>query len=195
MATINEADQAIQIASIGHVFWAPVDTDPFALDSFVFGDESTYGDWVWGGDTSAENLISFEVDGGEPTSKDTWDRKNMRVVRGTKSYSGTINQVALTEDIMQIAFPGAVLESDGSFSIAEAGSSQRALFIVVEEGVKVSGDYYPNTDVEGTFPQYSTEDFTETAINVSILTSPTKTNTNGPIYRRFYPPRDRGAGS
>ena len=71
MATTS--DVKLQIAGIGHVYRAPVGTAPFSLDGYQFNGGAAQGDWSWIGDTSSENMIEFEVDGGDITQKRTWD--------------------------------------------------------------------------------------------------------------------------
>ena len=174
MPSLAEAAKGLIIPGIGHVFVNDVDAAEFNLANFKFGDESTYGTWKWIGDTSSENLIEFEADGGEVTMKRTWDRISVRVVRAPEDLSCTINAVALTGDLLKLAYPGGTLSPDGrKYTVnSGAGTSQRALLVVMEDGSYVSGFKFYNTDIKGSFPSLDLEEFMEIPLSTSILTSP-----------------------
>ena len=69
----NLANSRIQIAGIGHVYYGAVDNVAPNLDGYKFGDGTTLEGvgWTWLGDTSSENLIEFETDGGDTNTKHT----------------------------------------------------------------------------------------------------------------------------
>ena len=75
------ADSKIQIAGIGHVYTAAPDTAAPDLYNYKFGDGTTLeaSGWTWLGDTSSENLVEVESDGGDFTAKRTWDRQSARL--------------------------------------------------------------------------------------------------------------------
>lgn len=174
MPTLAEAAKGLIIPGIGHVFVNDVDAAEFSLANFKFGDESTYGTWKWIGDTSSENLIEFETDGGEVTIKRTWDRLSVRAIRAPENISCTINAVAISGDLLALAYPGGVLSPDGTKYTVTAGgdTSQRALLVVMEDGSYASGFKFYNTDIKGSFPSLDLEEFMEIPLATSILTSP-----------------------
>ena len=161
MATTS--DVKLQIAGIGHVYRAPVGTAPFSLDGYQFNGGAAQGDWSWIGDTSSENMIEFEVDGGDITQKRTWDRVNVRAIREPESISATVNKVNASAKDIQFGFPGGTYDAaTGSYTVKSgAGSDEGALFVVVEDGDLVGGMYLPSTDTKGSFPTFSIEEFTE----------------------------------
>lgn len=171
------ADVKLHIAGIGHVYYAPVDTEPFDLSKFKFLDESTHTGWTWLGDTSSENLLEIETDGGGTQYKRTWDRPNVRAVRESESVSATINSVNVSSETFMLGFEGYEYDEQlKAYKIgANVGSSQKALLVVMEDGSHIAGMYFPNTDIKGSFPTISLEDFTEIALSVAVLNS-TKTN-------------------
>ena len=172
MATLS--DVKLQIAGIGHVYTAPVDTAPIDRTQFVFGDESTHTGWTWLGDTSAENLIEFETDGGDITQKRTWDRQNVRAIREAQSVTGTINSVNVSGESLQFAFPGSTYdEAAGSYAVKSGGARSVAVMVVIEDAGQAAGMYLPNVDVKGSFPALSLEEFTEFPLSLAILSSPT----------------------
>lgn len=171
MATL--ADSRFIIPGIGHVFYGPVDTPALDLDAFVFGDETTYGEWTWLGDTSSENLIEFETDGGDITYKRTWDRTKVRAVREDETINATINSVNITRDTFELAFKGGTYnEATKSYTVkTTGGSAQNALMVVMEDGGDAAGFRFPNTDIKGSFPSLDLEEFMEIPLSVAILGS------------------------
>ena len=171
MATL--ADVKLQIAGFGYVFEAPVDTEPFDLSAFQFGQTSTYGDWNWIGDTSAENMVEFSTDGGEAESKRTWARLDVRALTSPESISATINSVNLHNETFKLAFPNAVTKGNRTDIGSTGGSASRALMIVMQD--PDTGSYtalwFPHTNIKGGFPTLSLEEFTEVPLTVNILSS------------------------
>lgn len=186
MATL--ADVKLQIAGIGHVYTAPVDTGPIDFSKYTFTPTAAVpgiitapfaaykaGSWTWMGDTSAENLIEFETDGGDATTKRSWDRLNLRVVREAQTVSGTVNSINASGKDMALAFPGGTFDAaTNSFSPSATGqSSQTAMLVVVEDGDECGGIYFPSVDIQGQLPAFSLEEFTEFPLPFSVLNSPT----------------------
>ena len=194
MATLETTK--LNIAGRGHVLHAPVDTRPLDLDAFVFGDESTYGNWTWIGDTSSENLVEIENDGGDVTYKRTWDRVQVRAVRDEQTTSATINSVNVSGDTFTLGFNGAVYdEALDSYKIgANVSSSARAILIVIEDGTDVAGLYLPDTDTKGAFPTFDLEEFTEIPLNVAVLGSVGQVTTAGPLLWEWFVPRPYTGG-
>lgn len=175
MANTSNADKEIQIAGMGHVYIGDVDAPPPNLWSYSFGDGTTLEDqgWTWIGDTSSENLISFETDGGDTSTKDTWDRKNARSTRATKTTKVTISSVSMSDDTIKVAFPGSTyVDATDGYDLVLSGSIDKAVLIVVEEGVLVSGILLRKVNLSGDMPTLDKENFTEIKINGVILTPP-----------------------
>lgn len=192
MATIPEVQ--LHIAGRGHIFYADVDTAPMDLATFVFGDEDTYGSWDWMGDTSSENLVTFSSEGGEATTKRTWDRENVRVIRASETISGSINSVNMSAETFALAFSGSQVASGGSIRVGTgSGAVQKALMVVMEDVTDIAGMYLPNVDLKGSFPVFSLEEFTEIPIALSVLGSLTQTVGGTPLAWEWFPPQAIGA--
>lgn len=175
MANTSNADKEIQIAGMGHVYIGDVDTAAPNLWSYSFGDGTTLEDqgWTWIGDTSSENLISFETDGGDTSTKDTWDRKNARSTRATKTTKVTISSVSMSDDTIKVAFPGSTyVDATDGYDLVLSGSVDKAVLIVIEEGLLVSGILLRKVNLSGDMPTLDKENFTEIKINGVILTPP-----------------------
>lgn len=174
MADLETASDKLMIPGIGHVFYADVDTAALNVTQFKFGTESTYGEWTWLGDTSSENLIEFESDGGDVTYKRTWDRLKTGVVREDETITATINSVSIAREVFELAFPGGEYdEATQSYSVASGGSSQKALMVVMEDGQNVAAFRFPNTDIKGSLPTLDLEEYMELPLSAAILGSPT----------------------
>ena len=189
MATTT--DVKLHIAGRGHVFYADVDTPAMNIDSFIFNTPSTYGSWTWLGDSSAENLIEFEVDGGEPTTKRTWDRENVRSIRDNETIKVTLNSVNVSRDTFQLGFSGHQYSaSTKSYRVGTGtGSTQKALLVVMVDGIDRAAMRLPNVDLKGAFPKFSLEEFTEFPLSGTVLGSPTEMTTTGPLAWEWFEPR------
>lgn len=168
----------LHIAGIGHVFYADIDTPALDVTAFKFLDESTYGTWTWLGDTSSENMVEFETDGGDITYKRTWDRLKTGAVREDETISATINSVNASAETFNLGFAGHTYdEVTQSYTVAgNSSSSAKALLIVTEDGAQNAALYLPNTDIKGSFPTFDLEEYMEIPLSVAILSSPSTGN-------------------
>lgn len=95
----NLTDAAITIAGRGHVYTADVDAPTPDVTSYKFngGADITVDTkkFTWLGDTSSENMIEFETDGGDVNVKRTWDREAVRGVKESVTNTLTIQSVNL----------------------------------------------------------------------------------------------------
>lgn len=168
----NLGNSKIQIAGKGHVYYAVNDTEAPNLDGFVFGDGTTLeaSGWTWLGDTSSENLIEFESDGGDTSTKRTWDRQGVRSTREDVTNKVTINAVNLGEDVMKVAFPGSSYDpAKRAWDIELDASSERAILVVVEDGRIVSGYLFRRVSLAGNMPSLKLDNFTEVKISGTLL--------------------------
>ena len=167
------SDVKLQIAGFGYVFEAPVDTEPFDLSQFEFGQASTYGEWNWIGDTSSDNMIEFSSEGGESESKRTWARLDVRTLTSPEAISATINSVNLHNETFKLAFPNARTNGNRTDIGSTGGASSRALMIVSQDPDtgSYSALWFPNTSIKGSFPSLSLEEFTEIPLTVNVLSS------------------------
>lgn len=194
MAVTGIEDSKLQIAGIGHVYQADVDTKAMDLSGYAFDNGKAQGDWHWIGDTSAENLIEVSADGGDTTSKRTWDRLNVRVVREGESITLTVNSVNVSADTFNLGWTGVTTDSSGMIKIgSNATAVPKALFIVIEDEEGTGGIYFPNTSIKGSFPTLDLENFTEIPLTCSVLGSKTQTTKAGPMAYAIIPPKAASA--
>lgn len=182
MATLETVQ--LEIAGIGHCFYAPVGTTPFDIAKMKFGDESTYGEWKWLGDLSAENLVEFEVDGGDVNFKNTWDRKKVRALREDQTITGTINALNISRETFELAFGGgAYEETTDSYKVKSTGFAKDYAFMLTpEDGLNISALHLPKTSVLGSFPKWSVEEFTEIPLSLAIQAADDAT-----LWEQFFP--------
>lgn len=168
----NLGNSKIQIAGKGHVYYGVNDTEAPNLDGYVFGDGTTLegSGWTWLGDTSSENLVEFDSDGGDTSTKRTWDRQGVRSTREDVTNKVTINAINLGEDVMKVAFPGSTYDPvKRAWDIELDASSERALLIIVEDGRIVSGYLFRRVSLAGNMPSLSLDNFTEVKIAGTLL--------------------------
>ena len=166
----NLANSKIQIAGIGHVYYGAVDTAAPNIDGYKFGDGTTLesSGWTWLGDTSSENLIEFETDGGDTNTKRTWDRQGVRSTREDVTNKVTINAVNLGEDVMKVAFPGSTYDPAlRAWDIELDAASERAILVVVVDGQLVSGYLFRRVSLAGSMPSLSLDNFTEVKVGTA----------------------------
>lgn len=171
----NLGNSKIQIAGKGHVYIGNVDTAAPNLWGYTFGDGTTLetAGWTWLGDTSSENLIEVETDGGDTSTKRTWDRQGVRSTREDVTNKVTINAVNLGEDVMRVAFPGSTYDAEkGGWDVELDNSSERAVLIVIEDGLLVSGMLFRRVSLAGNLPSLSLDNFSEVKISGTLLSPP-----------------------
>lgn len=173
------------IPGIGHVFYNDVDEAEMNLDNFNFNDPSSWGTWTWLGDTSEENTIEFETDGGEAEQKNTWDRKGVRTIYTPESLSATINALNITKETFELAFAGGTYSTSAKkyTVMGKKVSAKKALMIVCEDGLDVMGFRFPKTEISGSLPSFDIENFMEIPLATQILTS----DTTGARFEIFEP--------
>ena len=171
----NLGNSKIQIAGKGHVYIGNVDTVAPNLWGYTFGDGTTLetAGWTWLGDTSSENLIEVDTDGGDTSTKRTWDRQGVRSTREDVTNKVTINAVNLGEDVMRVAFPGSTYDAEkGGWDVELDNSSERAVLIVIEDGLLVSGMLFRRVSLAGNLPSLSLDNFSEVKISGTLLSPP-----------------------
>lgn len=171
MATLNTVRTLV--AGRGHIFTAPVDTDPFDLDAFEFGDDLTYGTWDWLGDVQEETPVEFTSEGGEATTLNTWDREAVKAIYSPTSISGTITKVDLSVESFMQAFPGSARNDErGSVRVgSNPAAAERALMLVTYDSVDIAGLYLPRVSWRGQMPVFNREAFSTLPLNLSVLGS------------------------
>lgn len=193
MATTDTVE--LFIPGIGHVFHAEPDTEEMNLDNFNFADPTTWGEWTWLGDTSSENTISFETEGGEAEQKNTWDRPGVKVIYTPETMVGTINALNISRETFDLAFRGGTYNSSArKYTVmGRKVAATKALMVVCEDGLDVMGFRFPKADISGKFPGIDTENFMEIPLDTQILTS----DLTGARYEIFeprtYAPAEPGA--
>lgn len=168
--SLEDAKNDLTITDVGHILLAKVGTAFPDISKFVFGDVSTYGGFEWFGDTSAENLPEFESDGGDVSSKRTFDRKGMRNLREDKTFTGTFNSVVRNREFFEKTLGGGEWDDKLGGYITKANSYARdwAMLIVEEDGEYISGLGLYNVSLLSGFATYDLEEFKEVPVDVAV---------------------------
>ena len=167
--TLN--DTKLHIAGLGYVFYAPHKTPYPNFTKFKMADAKTWQGWTFLGDTSGENVVEFEAEGGEIEYKRTWGKKKARAVRSDTKITGTINSVHIGKETFEVAFAsGAYAEESKSYKVKDTIVERKGMvMIVMEDGASIAAIGYPNTTMTGSHPKFDLENFTEIPISVAVL--------------------------
>lgn len=164
-------DSKLFITGAGHVLVAPLDTPWPTIENFKFGDSSTYGQFTWIGDTSAENVIEFDVEGGEVEFKDTFDRKKAKSKRTDREITGTVNSVNFSRETFELAFPAGKWNEDTKSYTAENKvlESTKKFLIITEDGTLLDAFGFYKTTLAGTIPTFGVDEFAEIPVKIAAL--------------------------
>jgi hypothetical protein len=160
------SDSSFVIPKKGIILYADPDTEPVDFEGFDPLVPATYSGWKLI-DTSIENQVKIEYDGGEAEIKGTWWDASKRSVTTPRTTSFTINLVQLDLTAMELAYPGS------DFSVMkkmvaikpDAGSHDRAVQIISIDGDYRMSLYFGKSAVTaGEGPEFDKENFYEVQI-------------------------------
>lgn len=169
-ASVEESK--LYISGYGHVFVAEPGTALPIIDKFKFTDPKTWGTgWTWIGDTSGENVVEVESEGGEIEYKRTWDRKKARSVRSDREITATVNSVNMSKETFELAFFGGTYDSKRkSYKVLDKViEAKKSVLIITEDGLDIAGVQFKLTTIAGDFPKFDLENFTEIPLKLAIL--------------------------
>ena len=171
MANVLE-DSKLFYTSFTHIFVAPPETEAPDLTKFKFGTPSTYGSWVWIGDTDEEEPIKTNIDGGDIEFLRTADRVKVRSKRADVTLTGTIKALSVDRTVFDLAFAGGTYDSaKKSYKVkAKTLTANKAIMAVFEDGKTVAALRFPNTDIGGKYPEFGISKFASTDLDFGILT-------------------------
>lgn len=188
-------DNAI-IPGQGAVFVAEVDTPVPDLSSIDINSDLTVAvsGWDWFGHTSKDNMVALSKEGGEVTSRDSWERAGLRTEISSTSYSATVNALNVEQRTLELAWPGGTWDEETkSYGFnGNTGAVSKAVLIIMRDSKNgLAGIYFPNGALSaGEMPSLAADAFLEIQLNISGQTSPT----SGEVIR-IYAPRVAGAVS
>lgn len=182
------------VAGRGYLFHAPVDAEPFDIETFSPTDTESLGEWKRLGDAAEGTPVEFTEEGGEATELNRWSGES-RTTYSASVVGATISQVDVSVESFAFAFAGAEInEADRSVSIGtNPGARQSALQFVMIDETAVSGLYLPNTSIKGSFPTFATDAYATIPLNVTTNGSLTKSVGLNPLRATFWEPRVPGS--
>lgn len=165
---------AIIVPAHGTLFVADEDATFPAnpLDAFTLTGVPPTG-WASLGHTSKDNLPTFNKDGGDPTTLDTWLQDAVRTIYASTSWSLTANALQLDQLGLDLGFNGQ-FDTDGGYIVAGTNNGlQKQSFLLAQDGTGKLGFWMPNTSVVlGDAPSIDPTKFFELPLSVAINTAP-----------------------
>ena len=191
-------DGAVVISTRGAVFLAEADTalpslKLFALDKDTVGDSPNQYTNI--GHMSVDDLPSFDVDGGDSNTKDTWNKSNFRVTYDTVTAKVTFTSVQGDADTLKLMFDAADISGGGTAVSLDKVEQKKAVFVYVEDTYtgKKFGIWMPNVSLAySAMPELSQDGFNTFKLEGNILSSTVlpKTASGKSSFIGFYLPAD-----
>lgn len=191
-------DSAVVTGTRGAVFLAAADTKLpslklFGLDKDTVGDSG--GQYTNMGHMSVDDLPSFDVDGGDSTTKNTWNKSGFRVTYDTVTAKVTLTSVQGDADTFKLMFDASTVAAGGVDVALDKVEQKKAIFVYVEDTTtgKKFGMWMPNASVAySALPELSQDGFSTFKIEGNILSSTalTKTASGKASCIRFFSPAD-----
>lgn len=168
---MSEKDKGV-IPGRGFVFYADPNTvvpDIGALD--VANPDTSVTGWTWLGLTSKDNMVALAKEGGEATSRDTWEYAGVRTEISASNVSATVNALSVTEQTLGLAFPGGTFDADaGRYDVpAGAGAVDKALLVLfIDAKNGVGGFVFHNAALKiGEMPSLSADGWFEIQLSAN----------------------------
>ena len=191
-------DGAVVISTRGAVFLAAADTalpnlKLFALDKDTVGDSPNQYTNI--GHMSVDDLPSFDVDGGDSNTKDTWNKSNFRVTYDTVTAKVTFTSVQGDADTLKLMFDASDISGGGTAVSLDKVEQKKAVFVYVEDTYtsKKFGIWMPNVSLAySAMPELSQDGFNTFKLEGNILSSTVlpKTASGKASFIGFYLPAD-----
>lgn len=160
----------------GWVFTADVDTDAFDIAGLDIRDESTFEGWEWLGYTSKENMVSLTKEGGEVSTRDTWEEDSVRSEKSPTTWGITVNALSVTKETLALAFPGGEWDEASQRYRVFGGSDtvNKSVLIVMRDSENgLAGFHFPNGSMGiGEAPSLTADGFFEIQLGTTAQSSP-----------------------
>jgi hypothetical protein len=139
------------------------------LTAFTLAVDTVATGWKNLGHTSKENTVSFEREGGEKTSLDTYLADAVRTVYSSVNWTLNVPALQFDQDVLDLAFNGDFDTDDGYIIPGSSDATAAALFLLFMDGTSKLGFYIPNCSVTlGDVPTFDPESFTELPLAAAI---------------------------
>ena len=142
------------------------------LDAFSLTGAPPTG-WDGLGHTSKDNLPTFNKDGGDATTLDTWLQDAVRTIYASTAWSLNANALQLDQLGLDLAYSGQ-FDADGGYIIAGTNNGlNKQAFLLCQDGTGKLGFWMPNTSVVlGDAPSIDPTKFFELPLAVAINAAP-----------------------
>lgn len=146
------------------------------------------------GHLAEDTLPEFASDGGDPTSKNTWNKKGLRTVYADTTATVTLHMVQGGKDLITLLYNGVAAADGGVDFTIEKKAVNKSLFILLHDTDtdEKGGFLIPNIDLSySSLPTLNQDAFNQYDVLGTFKPSTALTKNNGKSsYVRQYFPAD-----
>ena len=169
-------DAAVLTPGVGHIF-----TNTTLGAKWTLAQLNTYAsagtipaDWNDIGHTDLDTILAFQTDGGDTTTKGSWQNPSLKTVVTTQAVDSLVfNAEQILDDDVLTMFHGGGDNSTtaGEFAWPDVASAQeRAFMLVMLDGTEPLGLAVPKASIlRSDAPSFDPADFVKLPLKVTIL--------------------------
>lgn len=169
-------DDAVLVPGVGHIF-----TNPTLGSKWTLAQLNTYqsagtvpASWVELGHTDLDTIVTFAQDGGDTTTKGSWQNSALRTVITTATVdSFTVNaEQILDDDILTLYYGGGDNSTTaGEFALPDApAATERAVMLVMLDGTTPLGFAVPKASIlRADSATFASDDFAKFPLKFTLL--------------------------
>ena len=169
-------DSAVLVPGVGHIFTMDFDTG----DTWTATELATYAsagtvptDWLELGHTDLDSILTFAQDGGDTTTKGSWQNPSLRTVITTAAVdSFTVNaEQVLDNDVLTLFYGGGSAAVADRFAGPDAPAAiERSVMLVMLDGTTPLGFSVQRASIlRADAPSLAADDFIKLPLKFTIL--------------------------
>jgi len=169
-------DAAVLTPGVGHIFtnttlgakWTLAQLNTYASAG------TTPADWNDIGHTDLDTILAFQTDGGDTTTKGSWQNPSLKTVVTTQAVDSLVfnAEQILDDDVLTMYHGGGDNSTTaGEFAWPDVASAQeRAFMLVMLDGTEPLGLAVPKASIlRSDAPSFDPADFVKLPLKVTIL--------------------------
>lgn len=127
--------------------------------------------WNNAGHTSRDNGVSLGRDGGDRTTKGSWQATSLRETVAPITWTFGFNPLQISNDMLTLYFGGGTITTVDRFDVPDVPVPvERALFVVMVDGSYRLPIYVPKVSILGSDPiEVDVENFLELPVVATVL--------------------------
>lgn len=169
-------DDAVLVPGVGHIFTKPTAGTKWALADLVAyaADGTTVPTgFTELGHTDLDSILTFAQDGGDTTTKGSWQNPSLRtVITDAAIDSFTLNaEQVLDTDILSLYYGGGDDATPGEFALPDApAAAERSVVVVFLDGTTPTAFSVPKASIlRGDVAAFAPDDFTKLPLKFTVL--------------------------